>query len=480
MARTLAVLLVDQNPDRRFRMKQTVVQAQFGICGESGYGKAAVSLATEVKPDVILCAMEKLVGRSTQTVESLIDALPETPVVVYSPDSDLEVARQAMHSGARDFLPMPLNPEGLRKAVIGALNSEARRRMRLAGDLPSSPQGIVVTVFGPKGGIGKTTVVTNLSVALARSGQSVVCLDADAGFGDVASMLDIQPERTIVDLSQRIDQVNRETLPRYLIPHDSGLMVLPAPPIALDWRDVSPDHFRKVIEALARSFDAVLIDTSGLLDELSLVALQASSFVLWITTTDYASIKDSQAAMTALRGMSFPLDRIRLVINETSNAGDVRPSTVAEILGQPIFWSIPYDRRLRRAAQVGRPVVETEPYSRIAQRFEDLGRLISGTAPEPRTGLLSRLGLGKKLQTVAPEEHIRAMGGFRDEDTLAEGATVNPDAVLTRVAEVEHGLASVQAGIEELLRRADGPAAADRPSPGNRKGPSDGHTREET
>src|SRR3990172_3422887 len=147
MARKPAVLLVDQNPDRRFKVKQLVLQSQFDVCGEVGYGKAARSLATEVRPDVILCAMEKLLGRSAQTVESLIDVLPETPVVVYSPDSDLEVARQAMHSGARDFLPMPINTDDLRRAVVGALNSEARRRLRLSGGLPSSPQGILVTVF---------------------------------------------------------------------------------------------------------------------------------------------------------------------------------------------------------------------------------------------------------------------------------------------------------------------------------------------
>jgi len=134
MARKLAVLLVDQNPDRRFRVKQLVAQAQFAVCGEAGYGKAAISLATEVKPDIILCAMEKVTERSAQTVESLIDALPETPVVVYSPDSDLEIARQAMQSGARDFLPMPvINAEALRKTVIDALESEGRRRLRLSG-----------------------------------------------------------------------------------------------------------------------------------------------------------------------------------------------------------------------------------------------------------------------------------------------------------------------------------------------------------
>lgn len=396
MARRPAILLVDQDPDRRFKVKQLLLQSQFDVCGEVGYGKAAVSLATEVKPDVVFCAMEKLVGRSAQTVESLIDVLPEAPVVVYSPDSDLELARQAMHSGACDFLPMPISQDDIRRAVSRALASEARRRMRLSGSPPSSAEGIVVTVFGPKGGVGKTTVVTNLGVVLALSGQSVVCLDADAGFGDVASMLDIEPERSIVDLSQQIDGVKRETLPRFLTPHNSGLMVLPAPPMALDWRNVTPDGFGKVVGALARTFDMVLIDTSGILDELSLIALQASSFVLWITTTEYTSIKDSQAAMTALRSMAFPSDRIRLVLNQTARSGDVRPATVSETLGQPIFWHIPYDRHLRRSAQVGRPVVEMAPSSKIGKNFAALGRLISGTVPEPRGGLLKRLRLGKE------------------------------------------------------------------------------------
>ncbi len=406
MARVPAVLIVDQNVDRRFRVKQLVHQSQFQVCGEVGYGTAAVSLASEIKPDVIMCALEKLVTRSVHTLATLIDALPETPVVAYSPDGDLEVAREAMHNGARDFLAMPLSRDDVRKAILSALESEERRRMRLSGDMNVNPQGLVVTVFGPKGGIGKTTVVANLSVSLARAGHSVACMDADAGFGDVAGMLDLQPDRSILDLSQRIDEVTRETLPKFLMPHSSGLMVLPAPPLALDWRQVPSDRFRKVIEMLARTFDVVLIDTSGILDELSLVALQSASFVLWITTTDYSSIKDSQSAMNALRLMSFPSDRIRLLINQASPGNDVRPNTIAETLEQPTFWHIPYDRRLRRCAQMGQTVVEVEPSSKIAENFNDLGRRITGTEPEPRAGIIDRMKLRKKRQETGEEPLI--------------------------------------------------------------------------
>jgi pilus assembly protein CpaE len=400
------VLIVDQNLDRRFQVKQLVSEAQFEVCGEVGYGAAATSLAADVKPDVILCAMEKLLGRSAQTVETLISILPETPIVVYSPDGDLEVARQAMRTGARDFLALPTSADQLRQAITSALEAEGRRRLRVSGDAPPTPQGAIMTVFGPKGGIGKTTVVTNLGVALALSGQSVVIADADAGFGDVAGMLDIQPERTIVDLSEHIAKVKRETLARFLLPHQSGLMLLAAPPMALDWRKVSPDSFRQIIDSLARAFDVVVIDTSGMLDELTLIALEASSLVLWLTTTEYSSIKDSQAALRALRQFNFRQDRIRLLVNEISPVNDVRPAAVAETLGLPIFWRIPYDGQLRRSAQLGKPVMETAPGSKIAQNFRDLAGRISGVSPEPSASTVSRFRFGRKKASSVDESVI--------------------------------------------------------------------------
>jgi pilus assembly protein CpaE len=311
-----------------------------------------------------------------------------------------------MSAGARDFLPIPVGRDVLRQALISALETEERRRIRHASNVAFAPRGIVVTVFGPKGGIGKTTVVTNLSVSLAREGQSVVAVDADAGFGDVTGMLDIQPERTIVELSQHIDEVTRETLPRFLLPHASGLMVLAAPPMALDWRNVSTESFDKIIDALARSFDVVIVDTSGTLDEISLAALKAASFVLWITTTDYSSVKDSQAALRALRQMSFPQDHIRLLLNETSSVNDVRPAAVSETLEQPVFWRIPYDRQLRRSAQLGKAVVEVEPSSKIAQNFRDLAQRISGQTPAPKPAGLTRFRGKKRGQATADEAVI--------------------------------------------------------------------------
>src|SRR5690606_27802070 len=98
------------------------------------------------------------------------------------------------------------------------------------------PQGTVITVFGAKGGIGKTTISSNLAVALATEAhQSVALVDMDTRFGDVAITMDIPVERSIADLARNLDNVDRATLSEYLVEHESGVHILPAPTRPSDW-----------------------------------------------------------------------------------------------------------------------------------------------------------------------------------------------------------------------------------------------------
>src|SRR4029077_4424926 len=91
-------------------------------------------------------------------------------------------------------------------------------------------RGTVVTIFGAKGGIGKTTIATNLSAALVTATQSNVTLvDMDTRFGDVAIMMDIAVEHSIADLGRRIDELDRESIKENLARHHTGVSILPAP-----------------------------------------------------------------------------------------------------------------------------------------------------------------------------------------------------------------------------------------------------------
>lgn len=394
MAKIPTVLIVDQDLQGRFEMKRLVQQSQFEVAGEAGLGTEGVSLAAELKPDVILCTMNEPVIRALQTLDALINALPETPIVVYSSSHEVETARRAMQAGARDFLGTPVESDELARSIMLALESEERRRMRLSGQQGLlGPRGTVITVFGSKGGIGKTTIATNLAVGMARQvEQSVVLMDGDTGFGDVADMLDLSPERTVLDLAQDIEGVTRQDLPKYLTRHSSGLVVLPAPPHTFAWRNLTPERFRRVLDLLAKGYDIVVVDTSGFLNELTVTAIEAATMVLWVTSSEFSSIKDSLQAIEALRSLSFPEERIRIMINNVSGDNGVRPDTVAEVLQREVFWQVPFDRRLRYNGHLGTPAVLRNPSSPAARSLLDLGRAIVGLKPE-RRGLLARLGL---------------------------------------------------------------------------------------
>ncbi len=384
MAKIPEVLVVDQNPQARYELKQLVKQAKLGVAGESSFGTEAVSLATDARPDVIICGMSDPPERALRTIEALLDVLPETPIVSYGWQDEVAIVRQAMRAGARDYFVMPIDPTRLLDSVKSVLESEERKRLRMSGQTRSlGPRGLTLSVFGAKGGVGKSTVATNLGVALTgQLGQSVVLVDGDSSFGDVAAMLELQPERTVLDLVRDVDTVERSKLTEYLTLHkDSGLWVLPAPSAPLAWRNVTPDSLRKVITVLARRFDVVLVDTAGVLNDLSLAVLEESNIVLWVTSSDFSSINNSLLGLRALDELSYPQSRIKLMLNVISPDDGVRPAKIEEVLGHKFFWSLPYDRELRMGGQVGRPVVSENPNSAGALSLIDLARSLTGAAP---------------------------------------------------------------------------------------------------
>lgn len=393
MARVPAVLIVDQDQDSRFEMKRLVKECHLDIGGEAALGTEAVAMAVERKPDVILVAVNQPIERPLQTLSSLAAALPETPVIVYSRSRELETAQKSMLAGARNFLPVPARAEDVRRTIVETLAAEERLKLPRSASGIVGPEATTITVFSAKGGVGKSTIAVNLAVALAGRGHETVLVDADISFGDAGDLLDLKPECTIAELAAPGADLGPEGLLTRLTRHESGLRVVAAPRQPLAWRDITGDRFRRVIEELQRRFDMVIIDCSCQLSDVTLAALQEASFVLWVTTPEYTAVKDSIQAFSALRQLGFPLERVRIALNHVSPDSDVRPQAIAEAMGQQLFWSIPYDRMLRRSTMVGKPIVIEKPDTAAAASIVELAAVVSGvgSAPGRKRSLLSRV-----------------------------------------------------------------------------------------
>ncbi|MEX0800452.1 MAG: AAA family ATPase [Dehalococcoidia bacterium] len=413
MSRNPRVIVIDQDQVARSEVQKMLALSGFAVLGEGGYGIEAVSLAKEAEPDVIVISIEEPIARALQTVEAIADLLPRSPIVSYSSNKDPANIRKAMLAGVADYLVTPVREEDLINSIHGVLEQEERRQARIAGEVDEPvASGTVVTVFGAKGGIGKTTISTNLATALVhKSNQSVVLVDLDTRFGDVAILMDIPVERSIADLALPEEEINRELLQDCLYTHNSGVTILPAPVRPTDWRNVHAGHIEQVVMLLAQTYDYVILDTPGTFNDIVARALELATMVLLVATVDMASLKDTLLAIDMLRSWNFPQDKVKLVINATNEATNVQPQEVKRMLGRDVFWSIPYDRNISTSTQLGMPVVLAKPTSKASESLVQLAYALSGVQAQKEEpdkqgnkGLFGRiLGISEEKAEVKVE-----------------------------------------------------------------------------
>jgi len=407
MARNPRVIVIDQDQAARSEVQKMLALSGFAVLGEAGYGIEAVSLAKETEPDIIVIALEEPVVRALQTVEAVADLLPQSPVVAYSSIKDPTSMRKAMLAGVADYLVTPVREEDLINSIHAVLANEERKRARIAGETDEPVAcGTVLTVFGAKGGIGKTTISTNLATAIVqKTGQSVALVDLDTRFGDVAILMDIPVERSIADLALPEEEINREMLQDCLYTHNTGVTILPAPVRPTDWRNVHAGHIERVVTLLAQTYDYVILDTPGTFNDIVARALELATLVLLVATVDMASLKDTLLALDMLRSWNFPQEKVKLVINSTNEATNVQPQEVKRMLGRDVFWSIPYDRNISTSTQLGMPVVVAKPTTKAAESLVELAFVLSGVrqqqAPQPQK---QARGLFGKILSPLTEE----------------------------------------------------------------------------
>lgn len=413
MTRNPRVAVIDQDLNSRSDVQKLLAASGFSVVGEAGYGIEAVSLAKTSEPDVVVIAIEEPTIRALQTVEALADLLPHSAIIGYSSIRENAAMRKAMLAGVNDYIVAPVKEEELVTSIYTVLAQEERRKARASGEADEPiAAGSVITVFGAKGGIGKTTIATNLATAMVqKTNQSVVLVDLDTRFGDVGILMDIPVERSIADLAIPEEEISREMVQECLYQHNSGVYILPAPIRPTDWRNVHAGHIERIVQVLTQTYDYVVLDTPGTFNDIVARSLELASMVVLVATVDMASLKDTLLAIDMLRSWNFPQEKIKLVINSTNEASNVQPQEVKRMLGRDVFWSIPYDRNISTATQLGMPVVVAKPQSRASESIVEMAYALSGvratktakTKETPKGGGL----FGRILGNVNEQAEVR-------------------------------------------------------------------------
>lgn len=375
------IVVVDPDRESAAEVAKTLSMAGMTVVATAGYGVEAFAQAHQTKPDIVLLRIEEPLVRPMQTLNQIKEAMPDLPVIAFSSDPTPRLMRQAMVAGAWDFLSAPLDEEEVEASMLRALERSQRESARRQGELEEAvPKGTVVTIFGAKGGIGKTTIASNLAISLATSAhQSVALVDMDTRFGDVAITMDVRVERSLADLARQIDDLDRDSLQEFLVKHESGVNIVPAPTRPGEWRGIGNQKIRDVVDVLAQTHDFVILDTPGTFNEQVAAALEVATMIILVTTLDMASIKDTVLALEMLHErFGNDEERIKIVLNRAGMDTGVREEDVIRTLDSELWWRIPDDIEVMKSAQLGRPIVMNKPKARVSIELNNMALALAG------------------------------------------------------------------------------------------------------
>ncbi len=374
MADKIRVLVVDDLRETRESVHKLLqFDPDVTVVGEAASGREAIQKAQELQPDVILMDVNMPDMDGISASKAITQSVPIAQIIIMSVQSDTPYLRRAMLAGARDFLMKPFSLDELMRAIHEVHDRRpatptatfAPSQATLPGQPPTAPgaptqpqAGKIVCVFSPKGGSGCTTLALNLAVSLAEKGYRTLLLDGSFQFGTVSVMLNLKATSTILDLMERMGELEADLITSVTLTHDSGLQVLLAPRRPEMAELVSVEHLQKLLAMLRHVYQFVIIDTSSCLSDLTLTMLDQADRILLVTEQNLPTLKTVRDFLNLSQDLHYAENKVMLTVNRMAPRQRVTVQDIAKILKRPVLLTIPLDSEAAtRAADRGHPVV---------------------------------------------------------------------------------------------------------------------------
>ena len=399
----IRILIVDDIADTRENLAKLIgFEPDMTVAGTAGGGQEAVTLAKKERPNVILMDINMPDMDGITATEIISNTVPESPIIMMSVQGEQDYLRRSMLAGAREFLVKPFSADELINAIRHVHELEKVRRARYAplapaagtqvagaAAAPAVETGKIISFFSPKGGVGRTTIATNLAVALHQSTEKpVVLVDGSLPFGDIAVILNMSPKaKTIADLIGSFEQTDADVVESILVQHSTGIKVLLAPPTPESTELITGAHIKHVLEILKQRYAYVIVDTWPSYGEQVITMLDAADVVLSLMTLEITSLKNIRVFMEVVEKLGYSQDKVQLVANRNDSSGGIKASDVEASLGRKIPHTIVSDgRTLVLAVNRGVPFVISHKDSQVSKDIFSLAAKLAGAPVASEAG----------------------------------------------------------------------------------------------
>ena len=374
----LPVAVLDDDPEVRDQLA-----TQLGGGAEAVPSLAALELRLGGRAMVIVLGPSCGSSERLAEIAGVLQAHREVGTVLIVDQLSTNLLQTALRAGVNDVLASPVESDQLEGAVLRVAEG-LNLSVGLAPEVPVAPAaggaapGQVITVFSTKGGAGKSVLASNLAVLLAKRSpdRPVVLVDADLQFGDVAVMLKLAPQHTIVDAVASLDRLDPTLLSQFLMRHEpSGLLILPAPLEPSFAEQISAAQMVQIIQLLRTFCRAVVIDTPAYFNDVVLSLIEESDDVLLIAGMDIPNIKNVKLGLQTLRLLNVPMTKLHLVLNRANSKVKLDVGEVERTLQIKAESLIPSDVVVPQSVNKGVPVVLDSPKSGVAKAIDQVANM---------------------------------------------------------------------------------------------------------
>lgn len=311
-------------------------------------------------PSLVLAPFGDQPRDVAKLAKELASTSPPVPVAaIFRPNgfgddvSESAVLIEAMRAGTCDFLRRPISTTELRTLLESLDQGNSH-----GGQNEATTFGRVVSFISNKGGVGKSTLATNVAVGLAqRHPGRVLLIDGSLQMGVAAALLDVQPESTLTDAAAERDRLDTTMVRQMATQTASGVHLLAAPRDAVEAMDVDDTIMSRIITLARRTYDFVVVDTFPMFDRVVVATLDLSDRAYIVMENVVPTLLGAVSLLEVLDRIGFPQERQRLIVNRMQRVtGSLTMSDIAARMNRQIDHVLPYDKQVMAAANCGEPI----------------------------------------------------------------------------------------------------------------------------
>jgi len=339
MSQTISVVIIDSDTDSINSMVKYMkgLDNIVTVEGVATSFDSGFELIHKKKPMVVILEVEDDIGLSIERIIRILDRFPQVSILATSKDKSSETILKVMRSGATEYLLRPVVDTDLAFAL------QKLGRLWLTKAVPEVGVGSIFTVFGPKGGVGVTTIAINLAVDIYEiTKKPTIIVDLDLNAGDVTTFLNMKPTYTISDVTANISRLDKSFLQGVIAKHESGIFVLAEPQKVEEGVSISGAEISRVLNLLKTMFSYIIIDAQTV-SEKTTTAIKMSDIILLVFFMGLPGIKNIKRHLNYFEKIGLGRDRLKIIANRYLKKGEISVEDAVKALNYPIFWTLPND-----------------------------------------------------------------------------------------------------------------------------------------